>query len=227
MTLVDTSRRIDVGFFNCHRDIPCSTTVFRLSSVASSGRRGAAICADYSSRLCQPDRWPADIDAMASLYDDELNLLLDECLPLRQFLRRPRLSDPWFDSECRMAKRLTRRLERSSAAASRWADQFTADTDAAAKAAAAKKDWYAQRRLYRQLRHRKSSEFWRCKLEADQSDPGKLWRSVDVLLGRGFMTFFATHSSRRLLRRPASMLPTPVRIARFPTSALCRNSWSV
>jgi len=138
-----------------------------------------------NSRLCHPDAWPADIDAMASLYDDELNCLLDECLPSRQFLRRPRLSDPWFDSECRQAKRLTRRLERASAVASRWATQSAADVDAAVKAAAAKKSWYDQRRLYRHLRHRKSSEFWRCKLEAEQSDPGKLWRSVDVLLGRG------------------------------------------
>jgi len=32
-------------------------------------------------------------------------------------LRRPRPSDPWFDSECRQAKRLTRRLERASVAA--------------------------------------------------------------------------------------------------------------
>ena len=98
---------------------------------------------------------------MASLYDDELNILLDQSLPARQFLRRPRPSDPWFDSECRQAKRLTRRLERASAAASRWAATFTADSAASAKAAAAKEAWYEQRRVYRQLRHRKSFEFWR------------------------------------------------------------------
>jgi len=49
-------------------------------------------------------RLAADIDAMASLYDDELNILLDQSLPACQFLRRPRRSDPWFDSECRQAK---------------------------------------------------------------------------------------------------------------------------
>ena len=122
---------------------------------------------------------------MASLYDDELNILLDQSLPARQFLRRPRPSDPWFDSECRQAKRLTRRLERASAAASRWAATFTADSAASAKATAAKEAWYEQRRIYRQLRHRKSFEFWRSKMVADQSDSRKLWRSVDVLLGRG------------------------------------------
>ena len=42
----------------------------------------------------------------------------------------------------------------------------------------------AQRRVYRQLRHRKCTEFWRDKIQADQSDPRKLWKSVDVLQGR-------------------------------------------
>ena len=47
------------------------------------------------------------------------------------------------------------------------------------------------------------------------------------LKAKQFPDVSATHSSRRLSRRPASMLPTPVRIARFRTSAFCRNSWSV
>jgi len=63
-----------------------------------------------TSRLCRPEAWPADIDEMASLYDDEMNMLFDQSLPARQFVRRPRSSDPWFDSECQQAKRLTRRL---------------------------------------------------------------------------------------------------------------------
>ena len=45
-----------------------------------------------TSRLCQPEAWPADIDDMALLYNDEMNLLLDQSLPVRQFLRRPRPS---------------------------------------------------------------------------------------------------------------------------------------
>jgi len=38
--------------------------------------------------------------------------------------------------------------------------------------------------MYRQLRYQKSSEFWRRKSESDQSQPRKLWRSVEELLGR-------------------------------------------
>jgi len=88
---------------------------------------------------------------MASLFDDEMNMLLEQSLPAREFLRRPRPSDPWFDSECRQAKRLTHRLERASAAASCWAAEFPADAVAVANAAAAKETWYRQRRAYRLL----------------------------------------------------------------------------
>ena len=108
-------------------------------------------------------------------------------IPMRQFIRQQRPSDPWFDKDCRAAKRLTRRLERSYSAACRRATfVIPGDADAAAdKAAAAKKACYDQRRTYRQLRHRKCTEFWHSKLEANQSDSQKLWRLVDDLLGRG------------------------------------------
>ena len=53
------------------------------------------------------ERWPDDVDELAALYDDELNSILDRILPLRQYDRRARPSDPWFDKECRDAKRLT------------------------------------------------------------------------------------------------------------------------
>jgi len=63
-----------------------------------------------------------------------------------------------------------------------------ADSDAAdavAEADAAKTAWYNQHRSYRQLGRNKSAEFWFSKVEASQSDPHKLWRIVDDLLGRG------------------------------------------
>ena len=39
--------------------------------------------------------------------------MLDELIALREVTRRPRPSDPWFDAECRAAKRQTRRLGRA------------------------------------------------------------------------------------------------------------------
>ena len=126
---------------------------------------------------------------MAGIYDDEINAVPDRLLPVRRFTRRSRPSDPWFDKECRDAKRLTRRLERAYAAASRRSAAALTTSAAASEAAAARTAWYNQRRLYRQLRHRKCTKFWRDKIEADRSDPRKLWSSaVDV---DTFSQFFA------------------------------------
>ena len=116
--------------------------------------------------------WPIDIDEMATLYDSELNILLDQLIPLRQVSRRRRTSDPYFDKECRDSKRPTRRLERAYATASRRVANVSVQStgvsvDVAAAAATAKVAWYNQRRLYRQLRRRKSSEFWSRKIDAD------------------------------------------------------------
>ncbi len=131
------------------------------------------------SVLCSPDGWPTDIDAMAALYDTEINAALDKFAPIRQFVRRPRPSDPWFDHDCRSAKRRTRRLERACSSACRR----SADNDPAA--IAAKEAWYAERRTYRQLLEEKRRSFWCATIEADRASPRQLWRSVDLLLGRG------------------------------------------
>ena len=82
-------------------------------------------------------------------------------------LSRP--SEPWFENlykECRVAKRLTRRFERASAAANR---QFTTTNTLSssfvemqcttAASAIAAPAWCDRRRSYRQLRHQKRAEF--------------------------------------------------------------------
>ena len=106
------------------------------------------------SRLCRPESWPDDVD--------ELSSILDRILPLRQYDRRARPSDPWFDKECRDAKRLTRRLERAYAAACRRSARGSttpSDWDPSARVASAKTAWYDQRRKYRQLRRQKCTDF--------------------------------------------------------------------
>jgi len=40
-------------------------------------------------------------------------MLLDQLIPARSITYRGRPSDPWFDDECRAAKRSTRQLERA------------------------------------------------------------------------------------------------------------------
>ena len=103
-----------------------------------------------ASRLCRPEEWPTGVDDMAALYTDEIDRLLDRVLPKREFVHRQRPSDPWFDSECRAAKRITRRLERLYAATSRRAAAVTSSSSTSSsntitvvsKAAAAKAAWY-------------------------------------------------------------------------------------
>ncbi len=136
-----------------------------------------------TSRLCTSTSWPINVDEMATLYSTEIVSLLDVLLPARQRIRRPRPSDLWFDRDCRAAKRQTRQLERAYAAATRRATSSSAAS--VASAAAAKAAWYSQRRSYRQMRLQKSDSFWRDKIATNRSEPQKLWRTVDALLGRG------------------------------------------
>jgi hypothetical protein len=132
------------------------------------------------SVLCRPNVWPDDVDQLANLYDSTLTELLDRLIPFRQFTRRPRVSDPWFDYECRVVKRTTRRLERAYSAAARRS--AARDTDVNLRGAEAA--WRAQRIKYRNLRQYKRRTFWPTTAEADRGSPQKLWRSVDARLGR-------------------------------------------
>jgi hypothetical protein len=67
-----------------------------------------------ASALCRPECWQRlDLDEIAALYDSELTAVADRLVPARIVVCRQRPSDPWFDNDCRQAKRL-RRLERAA-----------------------------------------------------------------------------------------------------------------
>ena len=134
-----------------------------------------------ASGLCQPDDWFDCIDDIVGMYIYVMCELLDQFIPSRSVIRRPRAADPWFDSECQAAKRATRKLKRAYSAACRWA---SSDVPAAAAIDAAKAAWYAHRHVYSYLRRRKRSDFWALTFEADWNNPWKLWQFVDRLLGR-------------------------------------------
>ena len=130
-----------------------------------------------SSVLCQPSSWPIDVDATATLYDDTIRGILDDILPARVVVRRPRPTDPWFDAECRAAKRLTRQLERASRAACRRASVAAGNGAASSTSDAsesARQAWLSQRRAYRQLRNQKCKLFWSDKLSAS-TNPRDMW----------------------------------------------------
>ena len=108
-----------------HCLLSCHTTVnYRLWRAVSMVDLRAALNA---SSLCMPDQWTArSVDDLTLLHDTVFTELADRFAPLRQVTRRPRPSDPWFDADCRAAKRLTRRLEHTAAKAERHGDNAEA-----------------------------------------------------------------------------------------------------
>ena len=142
-----------------------------------------------SSLLCQPDTWSSlSEDDLARLYDSELTAILDRLIPARTVTCRRRTSDPWFDDDCRAAKRSVRLFERRS--------RHAASNDATEASAA----WRQQRRVYRDLLKSKRQSFWQSKFVAESSSPRKLWRSIDELMGRGRVPLSAAVGAEEIHR---------------------------
>ena len=129
-----------------------------------------------SSKLCSPDSWRSlSIDQLTALYETELSAILDLLLPLKAFKIRSRPSDPWFDAECRQAKRKVRRCERMLHEPS---GVHTASITSALA------EWKNAIHNYRLLLRRKRECFWFRKISESSRDPRRLWQNVNCLLGR-------------------------------------------
>jgi len=150
-----------------------------------------------SSPLCHPDAWTdLDTDALVRLYDAKTTAILDLLVPARTVMCHRRPSDPWFDQECRLAKRRVRQLERVAR---------SADVNSSAVA-----EWTAEHRAYRALLRRKREAFWTSKVQSERSSLRQLWRSVDALMGRGRVPPSEAIGARRRLRSAStSALVTP------------------
>ena len=141
----------------------------------------AAFCSALeASPLCCADAWSKlDVDGLARLYDREITSILDHLVPVRTGRCRQRASNVWFDDDCRVAKRTVRLFERDLRRVRRVDPLNTAAIDAATKV------WSDRRRQYRILLRQKREAFWQAKVSSERDSPQQLWRSVDVLLGRG------------------------------------------
>jgi len=96
--------------------------------------------------------------------------IADSIAPSRTTTHRIRRSDPWFDDECRAAKRECRQLERRARRSS--ADDAITST------------WRDKCRCYRRLISEKRTTFWTDQIETLQQQPRQMWRVIDDLLGR-------------------------------------------
>jgi len=107
---------------------------------------------------------------MCDLYIAEVTNMADSIAPSRTSTRRVRRFDPWFDEECRAAKRECRQRERRARRSS--ADDVIKST------------WREKVQNYRILIEMKWTTFWSEKIETVQQEPRQMWRVVDDLLGR-------------------------------------------
>ena len=117
-----------------------------------------------SSSLCDERQWEGlDGDALAELYDKTISELLHHQFQVQLITCRRWPTSTWFDDE----------------KAARRAGPLSNIDPPADKA------WRAQRRQYFELLRLKRSAFWSTRVDAEQSQPRRLWRSFDELLGRG------------------------------------------
>jgi len=172
---------LDVGMSD-HRLLRWTASLSRPPPVyvRSTGRpwsqldKSAFRTALQSSALCCPERWSAlGVDDLASLYDTEIAAILDRQLPVRSVRCPCRAPSPWFDGDCRVARRRVRQLERE------------VRRSGPAASAAVTTEWTARRREYRAMVRLRRESYWQAKVDAERSSPRQLWRSVDQLLGRG------------------------------------------
>jgi len=120
---------------------------------------------------------PADADELQKksaaelfeTYDSALRRLADEFAPPRTAVRRMRRLSPWFDDDCRTARRRSRLLERRYR-------RTKSDSDRAS--------WIAQMHAMHDLYRQKETLYWTTCIasNAGTSNSKRLWKSVSSIL---------------------------------------------
>lgn len=121
------------------------------------------------SELCRPVAHDANIDDLFDTYGTVLRQAADSLAPLHSVRRRAGRSAPWFDADCRAARRKCRQLER------RWRRTRVADD---------RHRWVDAVRQRFQMYRAKKEAYWLDRLEQNGRSAPKLWRSLSSLLGR-------------------------------------------
>src|SRR5208282_2383216 len=104
----------------------------------------------FQSLNTEPMKVSQSTDAMLSFFNNTVQSVLDQHVPVRTISRRQRTSDVWFDEECRLRKRHVRKLERCY-------KRTGCDTDRAT--------WVEALRSMHKFNDVKRSHFWRGRIE--------------------------------------------------------------
>ena len=135
-----------------------------------------------SSSLCTDEVTGSDlnVDAMASQYNQVITTILDDMIPVTTTTYRVRRSDPWYDDECRSAKRAARKLERRY---KRTLKTSSRNRPTATSVSASSESWVLALKTLHRLVEQKRRLFWRSQA-VNSTNQARLWQTFDAVLGR-------------------------------------------
>jgi len=181
--VVPSDMRVDPPVYSDHSLVSCrfptvcfaaAQTTAATSKLVRSWKRfdkDAFRQSILDSPLCKDVSRYADCSPVElfDLYDETLRKLLDEHLPAENVVIKERPLAPWFDSECRAARRFVRLCER------RYRRTHTT-TDCQA--------WIRALEKKKRIVQRKQEDYWHSQIASNAGRPRKLWRCMDRLLLR-------------------------------------------
>ena len=123
-----------------------------------------------ASRLCSNLDAHANtsVDDMARLYSEVLTELLDRHCPAVKVRQKAKEKTPWYDADCRAARRQARAVERRFRRSHREDDRLT---------------WMGLLRSMGALYEDQNTRFWREEIATSKGDSSKLWRTFKGVLG--------------------------------------------
>ena len=107
-------------------------------------------------------------DDMLDCYNKVIGVILDSQAPFDTITCRKRPSDPWYDAECRTAKKSTRKLELRYKKTLSPIDRTL---------------WTSSLKSQHKLARKKKQEFWVNKINSSKN-PRLLWQSIDEISGQ-------------------------------------------
>jgi len=121
------------------------------------------------SQLCSTVPADMDVDQLFDTYDTVLHGIANQLAPIHVIRRRPGRPTPWFDAECRSARRECRRLER----------RYQRSHDPADR-----RHWVASTHCRFRLYRAKKEQYWSDRLMQCGSSSSLIWRSLSSMFGR-------------------------------------------
>jgi len=128
----------------------------------ASDLAASELCADLDALSDLP------ADDLVQLYRDVLTGLLDMHCPAVKVRRRPKKATPWFDADCRAARRCTRAADRRFRRSRRRADKL---------------EWDKRMKSMRSLYADKHNRYWRNEIRVNKGNTRGLWRTLHGALG--------------------------------------------